>query len=175
MKINIDIRPFQSQDVAPFYNAAKESFEHMHQFMPWCHLEYSMEESREWVESRIESIKNNNEHSFVIYSKEDNELLGGVELNQINQTHQIGNLGYWVRKKALNMGVATKATLLLASYGFNTVGLTRLEIVTLVNNIPSRKVAENVGAKYEGILQNRLVINGKAVNACMFSLIKQNK
>ncbi|HBS27393.1 MAG TPA: hypothetical protein DD827_09775 [Gammaproteobacteria bacterium] len=43
---------------------------------------------------------------------------------------------------------------------------------TLVNNIPSRKVAENTGAKYEGILQNRLAINGKPVDACMFSLIK---
>lgn len=172
MKIkDIGIRPFESKDVAPFYDAAIESFEHMHEFMPWCHSKYSMQESRDWVESRKISVKNNNEHSFIIYSKEDNELLGGVELNQINQAHQIGNLGYWVRKKALKRGVATRATLLLASYGFNTMGLTRLEITTLVNNIPSRKVAENTGAKYEGILQNRLVLNGTPVDACMFSLI----
>ena len=169
----IGIRTFRKEDVVPFYAAAAESIEHMHEFMPWCHPNYSIEESEAWVTSRGEAWESADEYSFIIYSMENDELLGGVAINQINPAHKIGNIGYWVRKNALNKSMATEAISLVAAFGFETLGLNRLEIVTLPNNGASRKVAENAGAKYEGIMQGRLLVHGKALDACMYSLVEQ--
>ncbi len=169
---NIGIRTFGNNDVVPFYEAATESIVHMKEFMPWCHPEYSMEESEEWVTSRAQSWANADEYSFICYSLENNMVLGGVAINQINQCHKIGNIGYWVRKSALNQGVATEAVSLVSGFGFDTLGLNRLEIVTLPNNVASRKVAEKSGAKLEGVLRNRLYVYGEALDACMYSIIK---
>ena len=168
----IGIRTFKDDDVIPFHAAATESIEHMHEFMPWCHHKYSVEESEAWVTSRSESWSSADEYSFIIYSVESNELLGGVAINQINSIHKIGNIGYWIRKKALNKGVATKAVFLVSEFGFNTLGLNRLEIVTLPNNLASKRVAEKFGAKYEGIMQKRLLVHGSALDACMYSKVK---
>lgn len=168
----IGIRAFQIEDIAPFYAAAIESIEHMQQFMPWCHPEYSIQETEAWVLSRIEAWNNASEYSFIIYSIETNELLGGVDINQINSNHNIVNIGFWIRNKALNKGVATDAVALITSFGFGQLRLNRLEIVTLPNNKACRKVAEKAGAKYEGILQSRLVVHGEILDACMYSLVK---
>ncbi len=168
----IGIRTFRNEDIVPFHVAATESIEHMHEFMPWCHPEYSIQESESWVTSRNESWASADEYSFIVYSIESNELLGGVAINQINSAHKIGNIGYWVRKQALNRGVATEAVSLVSGFGFDTLGLNRLEIVTLPNNVASNKVAEKAGAKFECIMQKRLLVHGKALDACMYSLVK---
>ena len=145
----------------------------MQAFMPWCHPAYSLQESQAWIESRSTSWDKGQDYSFIIYAIDSNELLGGVDINQINHNHKIGNIGYWVRKKALNRGVATEAVSLIAGFGFNSLDLNRLEIVMLPNNTASRRVAEKAGAKYEGTLQKRLVVHGEALDACMYSLVKR--
>ncbi len=168
---NISIRTFCETDVVPFYDAAIESVEHMHEFMPWCHPDYSIEESESWVTSRKKAWDCGDEYSFVIESANKSELLGGVAINQINKIHKIGNIGYWVRKKALNNGYASEAVSLIMRFGFKTLKLNRLEIVTLPNNTASNKVANRVGAKYEGILHSRLIVHGKPLDACIYSLV----
>ena len=92
----------------------------MQEFMPQCHPEYSIQESKEWVISQTEAFKEGKEYSFIIYSLENQELLGSVAINHINK---IGNIGYWIRKSALNKGVATEAVSLACSFGFTTLGL----------------------------------------------------
>ncbi|MBL1277922.1 MAG: GNAT family N-acetyltransferase [Ectothiorhodospiraceae bacterium] len=168
----IGIRKFQTDDIAPFHMAVKESVEHLHEFMPWCHPEYSIQESKLWVESRGPAWDSGQDYSFIVYSTKDHELLGGVDINQINSSHKVGNIGYWVRKKSLRLGVATEAVSLISGFGFGSLELNRLEIVMLPNNVASRKVAEKSGAKYEGVLQKRLLVRGEALDACMYSLVK---
>lgn len=168
----IGIRTFQNEDIVPFYEAVVESIKHVQEFMPWCHPGYSIQESEAWVTSRSESWAHAEEYSFVVYSMRNNELLGCVAINQINQNHKIGNIGYWMRKNVLNKGAATKAVSLVSEFGFDSLDLSRLEIVMVPNNIASKKVAEKSGAKFEGILRKRLVVHGEALDACMYSLIK---
>jgi len=168
----IGIRKFREDDIEPFYMAVKESVEHLQEFMPWCHPEYAVQESESWVKSRSPAWDSGKDYSFIVYSTKNHELLGGVDINQINSCHKVGNIGYWVRKKSLRLGVATEAVSLISGFGFGPLGLNRLEIVMLPNNLPSKKVAERSGAKYEGVLQKRLLVRGEALDACMYSMVK---
>jgi len=58
-----------------------------------------------------------------------------------------------------------------ARFGFDRVGVKRLEIVMAVGNQASRRAAEKAGATYEGRLRNRLMIYDVWHDACMFSLV----
>lgn len=170
--INVGIRKFHNNDIIPFHEAVAESFEHMKEFMSWCHPEYSLNESELWVASRKQAWDKQQDYSFAIYSIVNDELLGGIDINEINHQHKIGNVGYWVRKKALNQGVASEAIKLIVEFGFNSLDLNRLEIIMVTNNRASRKVAEKVGAQYDGVLEKRLIVHGTAMDACMYSLVK---
>jgi RimJ/RimL family protein N-acetyltransferase len=80
-------------------------------------------------------------------------------------------VGYWVRTGATRRGIAPQAVRLVARFAFETLQLSRLEIFVRPENIPSRRVAEKVGAKFEAIARNRIVQHGRAYDAALYSLI----
>jgi ribosomal-protein-serine acetyltransferase len=94
-------------------------------------------------------------------------------INQINPFHRFGNLGYWVRTGETGKGVATALVRHLADFGFDTLGLERLELVIEPANAASVRVAEKAGAVREGLLRKRLAgREGPARNAYMYSLVR---
>jgi ribosomal-protein-serine acetyltransferase len=171
---SILLRPYCEEDVSALYEAARESIAEVSPWLPWCHENYSIEESREFICSRAPAAQGGEWYSFAIFEKDNGKFLGGVGLNFINRVHQIGNLGYWVRTSAVGRGVATNAARLMARFGFAQVGLHRIEILTAVPNLASQRVAEKVGATREAVLRNRLLIGGVSQDAVMFSLIPED-
>lgn len=167
----ISIRRYQVTDIPLLHEAVQESISEISPWMPWCHPDYSMEDSAAWVLSRDEAWANEVEHSFVITDAETGAFLGAVGLNQFNRDHQFANLGYWVRSSRAGRGVATTATLLTARFGLRKLALQRIEILAAVGNKPSQRVAEKAGAKNEGVLRNRLSLRGQPHDAVMYSLI----
>ena len=65
-----------------------------------------------------------------------------------------------------------RATLLVARWAFESVGLERIEIVAATGNHASQSVAERVGATREGIARKRLNVHGVQHDAVVFSLIR---
>ncbi len=66
---------------------------------------------------------------------------------------------------------ATRAVRLLARFGFEELGLGRIEIVAAVGNKASQRVAEKAGAHREGVLRRRLCLHDEYHDAVMYSLI----
>ena len=168
------IRPFREQDVRALYEAVRESISEVSPWLPWCHENYSIEESREFITSRELASQGGEWYSFGVFETEGGRFLGGVGINFINRVHQMANLGYWVRTSAAGRGVATAATRLAARFGFEQLGLHRIEIVAAVGNVPSQRVAEKVGATREGVLRRRLLIRGESLDAVLFSLVPED-
>jgi RimJ/RimL family protein N-acetyltransferase len=73
----------------------------------------------------------------------------------------MANLGYWVRTSETGRGIASKATRLVAQFGFAELGLQRIEILAAVGNVASQRVAEKAGAVRECVARKRLLINGE--------------
>lgn len=168
------IRTLREGDADALYEAARESIAEVSPWLPWCHENYSIEETREFIASRELASQGDEWYSFGIFEKDGSRFLGGVGINFINRVHQIANLGYWVRTSAAGRGLATKATRLVANFAFEQLGLQRIEIVAAVGNIPSQRVAERAGAVREGVLRNRLLIRGESQDAVMFSLVRKD-
>jgi len=165
------IRPYRENDIDNLYQAARESINQVYPWLPWCHPFYGIEESSDWIHSRSSAWKDGKEYSFVIEDAATGKFLGGTGINEINKTHNYGNLGYWVRSSETGRGVATRATLLTAIFGFEQLHLQRLEIITAVGNRASQRVAEKAGAKKEGTLRRRLLINGIHHDVIIYSLL----
>ena len=168
------IRPFREADAGALYKAVRESVSEVSLWLPWCHQNYSIEESREFIGSRELASQGGEWYSFGIFEKYDGAFLGGVGINFINRVHQMANLGYWVRTNATGRGIATTATRLAARFAFEELGLRRIEIVAAVGNVPSQRVAEKAGATREGVLRKRLLIHGESLDAVLFSLVPED-
>jgi RimJ/RimL family protein N-acetyltransferase len=167
----IRLRPYRPDDIEPFREAALESAAEINPWMPWCHAEYTHGEAVAWVQSRPTAWERDEEYSFVIADFRTDRLLGGCGLNQIDRLRLRANLGYWVRTSETGRGLATAATRLLARFGFEDLGLQRIEIVAAVNNRGSQRVATKAGATRECIARNRLRVHERQTDAVRFSLI----
>lgn len=158
-------------DDAPALTAAvRESLGSLGKWMPWAHPAYGETDARDWIAFCTAARADGSAHEFGIFGP-DASLLGAAGLNQFNRPNQFCNLGYWVRQTAQRRGVALAAVDALARYAFDTLALTRIEIVVAERNQPSLAVALKAGATLEGLARNRLVLHGRPVAAHMLSLL----
>jgi len=167
----ITIRRYDTVDVPFLCEAARESSAEVSVWLPWCHSDYSMEESLEWILRSGKGWDEKGEFHFGIFDSQSGALVGGVGLNELKPEHRLANLGYWVRTAWTGRGLATAAARLAAEFGFEELLLDRIEILAAFDNKRSQRVAEKLGASKEGILRNRLIIHGETHDAVVFSLI----
>ncbi len=171
----VKIRRYCADDIPLLFEAARESTSEMLDWLSWCHPNYTVEESRSFVLSCEIAWSQKTRFAFAVFDASSDLFLGGVGLNQFNRKHNFANLGYWVRSSQTRRGVATAATLLAAQFGFEDLGLYRIEILTAVANAASQRVAAKAGAKREGILRNRLLLHNRPHDAVMYSLVSDKK
>lgn len=167
------IRPYREDDIEPLFEGVRESVADLSLWLPWCHANYAIEETREFVTSVEKWWQDQTGYVFGIFDLNSGKFLGGTGLNQINRLHQVANLGYWVRSKAMGRGVATAAARLVARFGFAEGGFGRIEILAAVSNVASRRVAEKIGAQREGVLRRRLLLQGHSHDAVIYSLVDE--
>jgi RimJ/RimL family protein N-acetyltransferase len=165
------LRRVRPSDAESIFEAVNESIATLSIRMPWCNPNYSRADSQSWCESRNDVWKKGTEYDFVIIDKFNDLPLGICGLNCISVEERFANLGYWVRTSRTRQGIATTAVPMIAGFGFDNLNLHRMEIVAAIDNFPSQRVAEKVGALREGLLRQRLFVHGKILDAFMFSLV----
>ncbi len=170
----VRIRPFRGEDAAALHAAACESTEPLRAAMTWFHSEYSLQDAASFVVRSPRDWYKGARYEFAIVDGADDSFLGSVGLSQIDRRHKLANVGFWVRRSRMGQGIATVAGRQLADFGFNELGLERLEFLVARSNLASQRVVTKLGARLEGTLRKRLVLSGEAEDAILYSLIKND-
>jgi len=170
---SIHIRPYVEDDADAMCEAVLESKAELSAWLPWCHAQYSIEDSRSWISARLKAFPAGVDYAFGIFD-EANRLLGGCGLNKISREERMANLGYWVRSSSICRGVASSAIRLLVEWAFANTELVRLEILVSTQNVPSQRAAEKAGAIREGVLRRRIIRSGKSHDCVVYSIIRDD-
>jgi len=168
------LRPFHLEDAPETFTAIHESLSDLKPWMSWAYDDYSFNDTREFIRITRARWQEGTLYAFAIIDAKSGLVLGGCSLSHIHPVYHLCNLGYWVRSSKHGRGIAGRATLLVARYAFEKIGLVRVEIVIAPANAASIRVAEKVGAHYEGVLRNRMVVGSEVQDARMYSLIPQD-
>jgi RimJ/RimL family protein N-acetyltransferase len=139
--------------------------------MSWATELYTVQVARDFIAITRAEWSRGSMYAFAILDANTNEILGGCSLSHFHPVYRFCNLGYWVRTARRGKGYAGRAARLAAQFGFERAGALRAEIVIAVGNEASKRVAEKIGAHYEGILLNRMTVRECIFDACMFSLL----
>jgi RimJ/RimL family protein N-acetyltransferase len=168
----LELRPPTTDDIDEIFAGVRESLPEILPWMAWAHPDYARVDTAEWVRSTEQAWTNETEHPFAIVERATGCVLGTCGLNGIDRANRWANLGYWVRTPATRRGVASRATTLVADFGFHEIGLDRIEILAAAGNTPSQRVATRVGATREGVARRRLRVRETTHDAVVFSLIR---
>jgi RimJ/RimL family protein N-acetyltransferase len=165
------IRPLEQADRDGMFASVRESIAEVSAWLPWCHPAYMPEEATAYIESTRNGWAQESSFNFGVFDAQTGGHLGGVSVNHIVRQNRMANVGYWVRTGATGRGVAVRAVRLAAQFAFEDLGLTRIEIAAIPENVGSRRVAEKAGAKFEAVARNRIVMHGQAYPAALYSLV----
>ena len=117
-------------------------------------------------------IKSRNNLILAIITKDTDEHIGNISLQDINNVDRtaelaiiIGNKDYWGK------GVGTEAVGLIINHGFKALNLHRIYCGTLRENIGMQKLAAAVGFKKEGIRRECIFKDGIYHNGIDYGLL----
>ncbi|HEY5664449.1 MAG TPA: GNAT family protein [Ilumatobacter sp.] len=162
----VRLRPPTEADLPELADAIRASAAELAEYLPWAIGEYDERDTRDWIRRRGYP----NEVGFVILDP-TGTIVGVCGLNGFDELHRSANLGFWLRTSAHGNGYATRAGRLVAAHGFDAYRLRRIEIMMAVANTASRRVAERLGARHEGILRSKLQLGGHRHDAHLYSLL----
>ncbi|MGE0354121.1 MAG: GNAT family N-acetyltransferase [Gemmatimonadales bacterium] len=108
---------------------------------------------------------------FHLGCQQDGDLVGGIPCWSLDPVHRVAELGYWLvpnlRGRRRMDGLLRAAVARL----FDGLSVNRIEFQCLINNIPSRRVAERLGAKFEGIRRESHFVAGGFRDHAVYSLL----
>lgn len=165
------IRPFEPSDADKFVRAAHESIETVGTWMSWCTPSFNRDKTLEWFATCDQGREAGRAYDMGLFCAITGQLLGGAGISQLSPHHRCGNIGYWVRQSRQGCGIARQAVALLRDFGFQQLGLFRLEIVMGVGNSASEAVAIAAGATFECRARNRIFLHGQPQDAHNYTLI----
>ncbi len=114
-------------------------------------------------------------YNFFIFAL-DETLIGGIGLSNIRRgVSETASLGYWVGEPYARQRYMTAALPLVVDFGFERLGLHRLEAACLPSNIPSRSVLTRTGFQQEGYAREYLCIAGKWQDHLLFAILRRDR
>lgn len=135
-----------------------------------------------WVEQTMETIQNfvesqrENNHSvlFAIISKESNLHIGNIKIGPVNEHHKHADISYFIGNKAYwNKGIATETIRLICKFGFEELGLNKVEAGAYETAVASWKALEKNGFKREGVLREQAYLNDRYIAVFRYGLLKK--
>ena len=91
----------------------------------------------------------------------DGRFAGEVSLGSVQRCpFQMGYIGYWIDEQLAGQGYVPEGVVLIMQYAFDVLQLHRLEAAIVPRNGASRRVAEKLGLRDEGVAVGFLQIQG---------------
>ena len=92
----------------------------------------------------------------------DGTLVGQLTVGNIQYGSLRGaHIGYWISQEYAGRGITPTAVAMATDHAFGVLRLHRVEIAMRPENLPSRRVAEKLGFRYEGERGSFLHIDGE--------------
>lgn len=109
-----------------------------------------------WITRRTERWRSADMLSFAVREASTGALLGDVQLTDLSQWDGSAWIGYSTLPAARGRGVAPHAVAAMTRWGFQTIGLHRIQLGHAVENPASCRVAIKAGYPAEGIMRSSL-------------------
>ena len=110
-----------------------------------------------------------------IVRKGNEELIGTCGYYYWNKTSRRADIGYDLDPAHWGEGIMTEALSAALRYGFEEMGLNRVQAVIDSENVKSIKLVERLGFKKEGVLRQNSYFRGRFRDEVCFSILKEER
>lgn len=122
-----------------------------------------------WIRDMIETGR---AVQFIICEKDTNRPVGSVYLRDIDPVHNKAEYGIFIGEKdATGKGYGTQAAKLMLAYAFHTLGLHKLMLRVLADNLQARRSYEKAGFVQEAYLKDEVFLDQEYKDVILMAVI----
>jgi ribosomal-protein-alanine N-acetyltransferase len=131
---------------------------------------YTRKDAEEWLEL---AMNQDPECNFAIASAD--EVVGGIGVGLGKGERRLsGEVGYWVGQPFWGQGIATRAVIVFTRYVFEAFDLIRAYAEVYSSNPASARVLEKAGYRFEGLLRNAIIKDGKVLDLSVYARLRSD-
>ena len=164
------LRPLKETDFENFY---KWHLDDKIRFQAGMHpFVISERNEREWFENVIKDFDNKRVLFSIVYIQ-TNELIGYFMLNDINLINKNAFLGIVIGEKQFQgLGLGKEIIKLGTDYGINCLGLEKISLDVVSENIAAIKLYKKINFKNEGLFKKHYFFNGNYFDMIRMAIFK---
>lgn len=166
----IIMRPVEEADIPTIAKLANNAKIANNTFVPHP---YSKDNAAEFVNNVRDSWENGTACVFAICDKDTNQFMGAMGIHP-EEAHNRAEVGYWLGEPHWGKGYATQALRLIVQFGFEQLGLNRIQAGHFTHNPASGRVMEKVGMQYEGTLRQALRHPKGYRDECRYAILRED-
>lgn len=130
---------------------------------------------KDWISNQLKLFYKHEWIPFVIIDNATNQIIGSTSFLAISFYHKRVEIGAtWFKKELQGKGFNKLSKYLLLTYGFESLGLERIELKTDRLNTQSLKAIQKIGATEEGVLRSHMTMpRNRRRDTVYFSIISK--
>jgi ribosomal-protein-serine acetyltransferase len=159
-------------DAEPVYALVDANRAHLRRWLGWVDAVRGVEHIRGFLAGVIERERAGTSLELVI--EHAGEIAGICGFRSIDAANRSAEIGYWLRADREGRGIVTSACRALVGHGFGALGLNRISLAAAAGNARSRRVAERLEFRLEGILRDAEWRDGSFEDHAVYSLLARD-
>ena len=164
------LRRMKPGDLSDVFDYARRS--EVSEFLLWYpHDEPSF--TRRYLKIIDTKYKRGEFYDWAVVCKADGRMIGTAGFTRFDIFNNSAEIGYVLNSEYWGQGLAAEAARAVITFGFEALGLHRIEARYMPDNSASGRVAEKCGMRFEGILRESVYAKGKYVDVAVASILLQ--
>lgn len=165
MNTLIEYKKITSDIVDDYYVVLNKNRSYLSKYLNWIDSLSSFKDEKIYLQSRNQII----DDTFAIYY--DNKIVGGIDINNLNQEKNEAEIVYWLDYDYQGKGIMNTVMLGMLNYTFNVLKLNSLFAVCAIDNVKGVKVLDKSGFVIIGKEKEKLKFkNGRKLDCYIYSL-----
>ena len=111
-------------------------------------------------------------YDWAVIHKDSRRMIGTCGFTTIDTANNSAEIGYVINPDFHGMGLGTEAVERVIEFGFEELGLNRIQARFMQDNIRSRKLMERVGMTFEGFSRNAVYVKGEYRTVGICSILR---
>ncbi|MCU0344204.1 MAG: GNAT family N-acetyltransferase [Ignavibacterium sp.] len=109
---------------------------------------------------------------WAVCSIDNKTFYGAGGLNSLSREHRRAEIGFWLLRNYWDQGIMTKILPIICNYGFENLGLHRIEGFVETDNLNCKKALQKLDFKHEGTMKDCEIKNGKFISLDIYAKLK---
>ena len=140
-------------------------------YLTWD-VHQTMDETTEFLESALEMYESDEAGEWGVELKETRELIGACGFAWCDLQHSCAQIGFMLSSRYWGRGLMTEAVRAVIGFGLERMGLNRIEGFHVIGNEAAGRVMEKAGMQPEGVLREKILLDGRFCDLKMYSILK---